>query len=106
MITVGGKNVMTHGVMGGDNPQAELFTVENDSMTSIGFLRAGQSFEIGRGSLSLGSVKRFTGMQVYNRPQEPILVFGSVLMFLGLVWHFYFRHRDRRKEAGESEGNA
>jgi hypothetical protein len=38
------------------------------------------------------------GMQVYNRPQEPILIWGSVLMFLGLVWHFYFRHRDHRRE--------
>ena len=37
-------------------------------------------------------------MQVYNRPQEPILVLGSILMFVGLVWHFYFRHRDRRRE--------
>jgi hypothetical protein len=106
MISVGGKKMMTHGVMGGDNPQAELFTVENETMTSIGFLRPGQPFEIEGNTLSLGSVKRYTGIQVYNRPQEPILVFGSVLMFLGLVWHFYFRHRDRRKEAGESEGNA
>jgi hypothetical protein len=25
-----------------------------------------------------------------------------VLMFAGLVWHFYFRHRDRRRE-GKSD---
>jgi len=47
---------------------------------------------------SLGPVKRYTGMQVYNRPQETILVLGSVLMVLGLVWHFYFRHLDRKRE--------
>ena len=64
MILVGGKKMMTHGVMGGDNPQAELFTVENETMTSIGFLRPGQPFEIEGNTLSLGSVKRYTGMQV------------------------------------------
>ena len=48
--------------------------------------------------VSLGPVKRYTGMRVYNRPQETILVLGSVLMVLGLVWYFYFRHLDRKRE--------
>ncbi len=106
LIQVGGKRIMTHSVVTGDAREAEFFTVEDDKMISVGFVREDQPLVIEGNSLSLGPVRRYTGMQVYNRPQEPILVFGSVLMFLGLVWHFYFRHRDRRKEAGESEGNA
>ena len=88
------------------NPQAELFTIENDSMVSIGILQRGQPLEIEGHNLALGPVKRYTGMQVYNRPQEAILVWGSVLMFAGLVWHFYFRHRDRRREKGGGQGHA
>jgi hypothetical protein len=48
--------------------------------------------------VSLGRINRYTAMQVYNRPQEPVLVWGCILMFVGLVWHFYFRHRDRKHE--------
>ena len=28
------------------------------------------------------------------------LVAGSLLMMFGLVWHFYHRHRDRKKSRG------
>jgi hypothetical protein len=106
LITVGGRQMMTHSVIGADDPQAELFTIENDSMVPIGILRHGQGLEVERHTLTLGPVKRYTGMQVYNRPQEPVLVWGSVLMFAGLVWHFYFRHRDRRREKGRHQDNA
>ena len=106
LITVGGQQMMTHSVMGAENPQAELFSIENDQMVSVGVLRHGQELEIDRHSLTLGPVKRYTGMQVYNRPQEPILVWGSALMFIGLVWHFYFRHRDRRGMRKETAGHA
>ena len=98
LINVGGRQMMTHSVMDGDNPQAEIFSIENDAMVSIGTLNRDQGLEVDGHQLGLGPVKRYTGLQVYNRPQGPVLVAGSVLMFLGLVWHFYFRHRDRRAE--------
>ena len=41
-------------------------------------------------------VKRYTGLAIYNRPHAPILVIGCLAMLFGLVWHFYFRHRDRK----------
>lgn len=106
LIQVGGKRIMTHSVVTRESPQAEFFTIENDEMTTLGVASREQALEIEGNSLSLGPVKRYTGMQVYNRPQESILVFGSILMFVGLVWHFYFRHRDRKKVVGEIEGNA
>jgi cytochrome c biogenesis protein ResB len=106
LISVGGKRIMTHSVVTREAPEAEFFTIENDEMTTLGIASREQALVIEGNSLSLGPVKRYTGMQVYNRPQESILVFGSILMFVGLVWHFYFRHRDRKKVVGESEGNA
>jgi len=98
LINLGGTRVMTHGVMPGESPQAELFAIENEQMLSLGFVSPGQPLVIGGYGVSLGPVKRYTGLMVYNRPQEPVLVLGAVLMLAGLVWHFYFRHRDRRQE--------
>ena len=97
LITVGGKRLMTHNLVTGETPEAEFFTIEDETMTSAGVLRVGQPLEIEGSRVSLGSIKRYTGMQVYNRPQEWVLVLGSLMMFAGLVWHFYFRHRERDK---------
>jgi hypothetical protein len=102
VISLGNKQVMSHSVMSGENPVAEVFTIENDAVVSLGAVQEGQPLTIEGHEVSMGSVSRYTAMQVYNRPQEPILVLGSVLMFLGLVWHFYFRHRDRKRE-GKSD---
>lgn len=98
LITLGDKQVMTHSMMSGPARQAEVFTIENNAMRSYGYATHEQPIEVEGHKVALGAVKRYTGMQVYNRPQEPILVLGSVLMLLGLVWHFYFRHRDRKRE--------
>jgi hypothetical protein len=97
-IKLGDTPVMTHGVQGADVREIEIFTMENDNIVSLGVVSDDQSLSVEEYELSLGAVKRYTGIQVYNRPQEPVLVLGSVLMFLGLVWHFYFRHRDRKRE--------
>ena len=98
VITLGGKQVMTHSLMSGPARQAEIFTIEGDELRTYGNATQEQALEVEGHEVTLGAVKRYTAMQVYNRPQEPVLVLGSVLMFLGLVWHFYFRHRDRRNE--------
>jgi hypothetical protein len=47
----------------------------------------GATLPIDVASVALGSVRKYTGAKGYDRPQEPVL-----------VWHFYFRHRDRRRE--------
>jgi cytochrome c biogenesis protein ResB len=101
LITISGKRIMTHSVVTGETPRAEFFTIEDEKMTPLGILSKGRPLVIEGNTLSLGAVKRYTGMQVYNRPQEWVLVLGSILMFAGLVWHFYFRHRDRKQ--GEEE---
>lgn len=102
VIDLGERDGMVHGKMLQTDPQAEIFTQEGGELLSLGTVREGEDLEIDGNRYTLGPVKRYTGMQVYNRPQEPILVWGSVLMFAGLLWHFYFRHRDRRRE-GKSD---
>lgn len=106
IITVGGKRLMTRSIVTGESQEAEFFIFEDDRMTSLGVLRREQPLVIEGNSLSLGQVKRFTGMHVYNRPQEPLLVLGSILMFAGLVWHFYFRHRERKHNQMRDSDNA
>jgi len=102
LIKIGDTRLMTHSVVTGESPRADFFTIEDDEMIALGVASTEQPLVIDRNSLSIGSIRRYTGMQVYNRPQEAILAWGSVLMFAGLVWHFYFRHRDRRRE-GKSD---
>ena len=97
-IKLGDKPVMTHGLQGVEAGEIEIFTMEDGNVVSLGLVSNDQSLSVEGYEVSLGPVRRYTAMQVYNRPQEPVLVAGSVLMFLGLVWHFYFRHRDRRRE--------
>ena len=106
LISVGGKRLMTHSAVTGESPQAEFFTIEDEKITTLGYVRKSQPLEIEGYTLTLGPVKRYTGMQVYNRPQEWVLVLGSILMFVGLVWHFYFRHRERKQENRRSAGDA
>jgi hypothetical protein len=102
VITLGDKQVMTHSMMSGPARQAEIFTIEGDELRTYGNATQEQALEVEGHQVTLGAVRRYTAMKVYNRPQEPVLVLGSVLMFLGLVWHFYFRHRDRKRE-GKSD---
>jgi cytochrome c biogenesis protein ResB len=106
LIKLGSRNIMSHSIVTRETQEAEIFTIEDDKMTSLGFVSREKPLVVDGYSLSLGPVKRYTGMQVYNRPQEPLLVLGSVLMFSGLVWHFYFRHRERKQGGGRDTGNA
>ena len=106
LIRLGSKEVMSHGVMSGDAPEVDIFTKEGDAVTSLGTVMEGRSLMLDGYEVSLGPVMRYTGIQVYSRPQESLLVLGSILMFAGLVWHFYFRHRDRKKEEREGTRNA
>lgn len=106
VISVAGKRIMTKSVVTGDSQQAEFFIVEDNRVVPLGILSREQPLEIEGYKLALGPTKRYTGMQVYNRPQEWVLVLGSILMFAGLVWHFYFRHRERKQDEKRDVDNA
>jgi cytochrome c biogenesis protein ResB len=98
LIVLGETQVLTHMAMEEDEPQVGVFSKEGDELISLGLLGPGASLEIGGYNLAMGSIRRYTGLKVYHRPEEGILLIGTAMMFLGLVWHFYFRHRDRRRE--------
>lgn len=98
LIMLDGKEVMAHVRGGAGIHEVEILERAGEEIASLGVVARDGSLTIGRASVRLGAARQYTGAQVYNRPQEPILVAGSVLMFAGLVWHFYFRHRDRRRE--------
>lgn len=96
IVTVGDQRIMTHSVQDG---RAEIFAMDENAISSLGFSTAEQALSVGGYQVFLGPVRRYTSLRVYNRPQQPVLVLGAGLMFAGLVWHFYFRHRERRQGA-------
>ena len=104
VINVGGTPIMAHSLMDTGVPSVQVFTVENEQMTQLGVVSREQALELNDYSINLGSVSRYTGLLIYNRPHAPILVIGCLAMLFGLVWHFYFRHRDRgRKNRAEEQ---
>ena len=94
-IIVGETPVMAHSLMDAGELTAQVFTFKDEQMIPLGVVSREQVLEINGYTISLGEVKHYTGLSIYNRPHAPILVFGCLAMLFGLVWHFYFRHRDR-----------
>jgi len=99
IFKVGETPVMAHSLMDAGELSARVLTMVDEQMTQLGVVSRGQDLEIDDYSIALGKVKRYTGLIVYNRPHAPILVIGCLAMLFGLVWHFYFRHRDRSQKS-------
>jgi len=95
IFSVGSTPVMAHSLMDTGVLTAQVFTMVDEQMIPLGTVSRGQALEIDGNSVSLGAVKRYTGLHIYNRPHGPLLVIGCLAMLFGLVWHFYHRHRDR-----------
>jgi hypothetical protein len=93
-----GTEFMAHSRMEGDSLSAEIYTMVDGQVTPFGVVNNHQTLSLDDHTLSLGNVKRYTGLTIYNRPHEPILIAGCLAMLFGLVWHFYFRHRDRKRK--------
>jgi len=89
------KSVMVHSLDDEKELKAQVFTNEDGNLTVLGVVSRDQGLEYDGYSITMGESKPYTGLTIYNRPHEPILVTGCLAMLLGLVWHFYFRHRDR-----------
>ena len=102
VINVGGTPIMAHSRMDTGEPSVQIFTRENEQVTPLGIVNREQTLELNDNSIKLGAVKRYTGLMIYNRPHGPILVIGCLAMMFGLVWHFYFRHRDRRVKSRQN----
>lgn len=96
LIKIGARDIMAHSLMDEELRQAQVFTIEDGQMIPLGVVSDGQALDLEGYSISLGAYKRYTGMTVYNRPQAWVLIIGCLAMLFGLVWHFYFRHRERK----------
>jgi len=94
VITVGETPVMAHSLMDSGELTTQVFTIVNEQMTPLGVISQDQALELNGYNISLGQHKRYTGLLIYNRPHGPILFIGCLAMLFGLVWHFYYRHRE------------
>lgn len=101
IFRIGNTPAMAHSLMATGDLSAEVFTMIDEQMVPLGTVSSEQNLEIDGHSISLGAIKRYTGLQIYNRPHGPVLVLGCLAMLFGLVWHFYFRHRDRKSATRE-----
>jgi len=106
IINLGSRSIMAHSLLDSGGMTAQVFTLEGEQMKTLGTISAEQDLELDGYSLALGNVKRYTGLSIYNRPHAPVLVIGSFAMLFGLIWHFYHRHRDRRRAGRGSTNNA
>jgi hypothetical protein len=98
LVRVGPNEVMVHSLMEAGGLTAQVFTIRDGQMVPLGMIgEALPPLELDGFSVSFGKIRRYTGLQVYNRPHAPMLITGSLAIMFGLVWHFYFRHRDRQK---------
>ena len=96
VINVGETQVMAHSLMDAGELSAQVFTIVDGQMTQLGIVTREQALKINDSTVSLGVVKRYTALAIYNRPHGPVLVAGCLAMLFGLIWHFYHRHRDRK----------
>lgn len=97
VISLGGTQVMAHSLMDTGEPGVQILTLENGQMTLLGLINRNRPMDLNGSMIALGHVRRYTGFFIYNRPQAPVLVLGCMAILFGLVWHFYFRHRDRNR---------
>jgi cytochrome c biogenesis protein len=75
--------------------QQTINELDVEALTSQGFgaLRLGQSMELDGVTVSFPELRRWVGYQVSSRPQLPYLVFGSVLLVVGLLGSLYAYRR-------------
>lgn len=104
IIKVGDTPLMAHSLVETGELSAQVFTIADGKMIPLGVVSKDRTLNIDGSTISLGPVKRYTGLFIYKRPQTPILVIGCLAMLFGLVWHFYFRHRDRGQKKQQLPG--
>lgn len=104
VFNVGEKPMMVHNLLGEGEFTAQLLTMKDAEVLPVGVITQGHPLEMDGFSISLGDIRRYTSLMIYDRPHAPLLVTGCLAMMLGLIWHFYFRHRERGRKKGTSRG--
>jgi len=95
LFNVGETTVMVHSLMDANKLTAQVFTMIDEQVKPLGLISRELELKLDGHSISLGEVKRYTSLSIYNRPHASVLVLGCLAMLFGLVWHFYFRHREQ-----------
>lgn len=68
---------------------AEVFLLQDDGTSrSLGSAAQDQPLRFGSWTISVGAVRRHTGLHVYSRPERPLLVAGVVTLLVGLAGYF------------------
>lgn len=103
LITLGlgdDSQIITHRLITDDNgrrglakslsyPAAEVFLLEpGGGSRSLGFATQQTPLRFKAWNISVGTVRRYTGLQIYSRPETSYLVGGVGTLFLGLIGYF------------------
>lgn len=67
--------------------EAALLQVDG-TVRSLGFASQTEPLKFGAWTLSITNIRRYTGLHVYNRPEQPFLIAGIVTLIVGLVGYF------------------
>ena len=94
LFEAGGKQLMAHGLSEAGARSAQVFALEQGQPKLIGTLAGESAMQMGQEQIRLGAFRPYTALAVYDRPHLPWLISGTLMMLLGLVWHFYHRYRD------------
>jgi hypothetical protein len=67
----------------------EVFHLKPDGTSrSLGWATQRKPAKYGQWEIYVGEVRRYTGLHVYSRPEEPFLLAGFVVLMIGLVGYF------------------
>jgi hypothetical protein len=67
----------------------EVFLLQADGTSrSLGFAGQSEPLQFGAWTISVGAVRRHTGVHIYSRPEKPILMAGIVVLMVGLAGYF------------------
>jgi hypothetical protein len=94
LFETGQGQLMAHRLGEAGTQSVQVFTLEQGQPALLGTLMEDEILESGRDRIRLGAFRRYTGLAVYDRPHLALLVIGTLMMMLGLIWHFYHRYRD------------
>ena len=109
----GNRNIMAHRLKfeksGGNSDKrnasvasTEIFQLKEDGTSmSLGFATQSSPLQIGAYTTSLESIRPYTGLHVYVRPEKPFFIAGFIALLAGLVFTFY---RRTPQSSGNSTG--
>ncbi|MEE8326437.1 MAG: cytochrome c biogenesis protein ResB [candidate division NC10 bacterium] len=67
----------------------EIFLLKEDGTgRSLGLATQSEPLKFGAWTFSVTNIRRYTGLHVYSRPEQPLLIAGIVILITGLLGYF------------------